>query len=65
MEKEYFGIKDFQEMYGVSYGKASELLNAIKLKLTIGQGKELRLNMRGRIHKLDYYEWRDSAKGAI
>ena len=65
MEKEYFCIKDFQEMYGVGYQKASELMNAVKRKLTIGQGKELRLNMRGRIHKLDYYEWRDSVKGAI
>ena len=65
MEKEYFGIKDFQEMYGVSYGKASELLNAVKRNLTIGLKRELRLDMRGRIHKLDYYEWRDSAKGAI
>ena len=61
--KECLDSKDFQKLYGVSYGKACEMIRHIKLRLTIGLKRELRLDMKGKIHKQDYYDWRDGVKG--
>lgn len=55
--KEYLSIQDFVKLYDLTKSHASEMLNAIKRKLTIGQGKELRIDVRGKIHVEDYLEW--------
>lgn len=58
--KEYLGIKDIAKLYGLCYNRASMLLREIKSKITMGQGKELRVTLRGKIHTQDYLDWRNS-----
>jgi hypothetical protein len=58
--KEYLGIEDIAKLYGLCYNRASMLLREIKNKITIGQGKELRVTLRGKIHTQDYLDWRNS-----
>lgn len=54
--KEVLTINDIMKLYDVEYNTASKLLCDMKRKLTIGQGKELRLEMSGKIHVLDYLD---------
>ena len=58
--KEYLGIDDIAKLYGLSYNRASILIREIKRKITMGQGKSLRVEMRGKIHTQDYLEWRET-----
>lgn len=58
--KEYLGIDDIAKLYGLSYNRASILIREIKSKIKIGQGKSLRVEMRGKIHTQDYLEWRET-----
>lgn len=58
--KEYLGIDDIAKLYGLSYNRASMLLREIKNKITIGQGKALRVDLRGKIHTQDYLDWRNN-----
>ncbi len=55
--KEVLTINDFMKLYEIEYNTASKLLCDMKRKLTIGQGKELRLEMSGKIHVLDYLDY--------
>ena len=55
--KEYLSIDDLVKLYDLTASHASEMLNDMKRKLTIGKGQELRLNVRGRIHVQDYLDY--------
>lgn len=54
--KEVLTIIDIMKLYEVEYNTASKLLCDMKRKLTVGQGKELRVEMSGKIHVLDYLD---------
>ena len=54
--KEVLEIADIEELYGVGYQEAGELIRTIKNKYLI-MGKPLRVNMKGKIHVNDYFEW--------
>lgn len=54
MQKECYTIKDFEEMFSCPYQTAAKLMRGYRMKITIGLGRELRLNVRGKIHRLDY-----------
>lgn len=54
MPKECYTIKDFEEMFQCPYQSAAKLMRDIRGRITIGLGRELRLNVRGKIHVLDY-----------
>lgn len=58
--KEYLDIEDIAKLYGLCYNRASMLLRDIKRKITMIQGKELRVTLRGKIHTQDYLDWRES-----
>ena len=55
--KEYLSIKDFEQLYDVNYNMASVLMRDIKTRLTLGQGKELRINISGKLHIQDYLDF--------
>ena len=52
--KECLGIKDIMELFGIAYPTASEWIRKAKLRLSFKQ--ELRVNMQGKIHTLDYFD---------
>ena len=54
--KESLSIADFQVLFDAPYATASEIMRTLKKKLTRGLGKELRIDINGKIHTLDYYE---------
>ncbi len=56
--KECLDIKDFEELFGVAYSTACEIIRKIKKHL----GKD-RLNMQGKLHIQDYIEWLDLNEG--
>ena len=58
--KEYLDIEDIAKLYGLCYNRASMLLRDIKRKITMIQGKKLRVTLRGKIHTQDYLDWRNS-----
>ena len=53
--KEALGIKDVQEIFDCSPSKAAEMIRGWKLRLKIGQKKDLHLEYEGKIHILDYF----------
>lgn len=55
--KEYLSVADFCKLYGMNQPNASAFMGKIRNKLTIGMKQELRLDMRGRLHVLDYLDW--------
>lgn len=55
--KEYLSIADFCKLYDMLPSHASKMMCDIRTKLTIGMKKELRLNMKGRLHVQDYLDW--------
>lgn len=55
--KEYLSIDDICKLYDMLPPHASEFMNEIRKKLTIGMNRELRLKMRGRLHTQDYLDW--------
>ena len=56
LAKECLRTEDIKKLYDFNDPQASEFMNQLKLKLTKKMGKELRLDMRGRIHTEDYRE---------
>ena len=54
MQKECYSIEDIMQMYGMPYQSAAKFLRDLRGRITIGMGRELRLNVRGKIHRLDY-----------
>jgi hypothetical protein len=60
MTKEVYTIEDFQGMYCVGYNKAAQMIRDIKRQLMISpkfKNEELRVNIRGKIHVLDYNDF--------
>lgn len=55
--KEYLSNEDLCKLYDLLPPHASELMNDIKKNLVIGKNRELRLNMRGKLHTQDYLDW--------
>ena len=56
MSQECLSIKDIQELCDMPYPTASEYIRKLKTKLTIGMGRELRIDINGKIHTLDYFD---------
>lgn len=54
LAKECLRAEDIQKLYGFNGSQASEFMNKLKYRLTKVMGRELRLDMRGRIHTQDY-----------
>lgn len=54
--KEVLTIKDIMKLFACAYPTASEQIRKMKTKLEFS-GKALRLDMQGRIHKLDYFDY--------
>lgn len=55
--KDVLTIADFQKLFDMNYNQASEMMVKIRTKLTKGMGKELRLDIKGKIHTQDYLDW--------
>lgn len=55
--KEYLSIADMCKLYDILPPHASALMTKIRNKLTIGKAQELRLDVRGKLHILDYLDW--------
>lgn len=55
--KDVLTIADMQKLFDMNYNQASELMVKIRMKLTKGMGKELRLDMKGKLHTEDYLDW--------
>ena len=55
--KEYLSIDDIGKLFDINYKMASALIVKIKKKLVIGCGKELRLDINGKIHIEDYLDY--------
>lgn len=55
--KEYLSIDDMCRLYDFSPPHASAFMGQIRKKLTIGMKRELRLDMRGRLHTQDYLDY--------
>lgn len=55
--KEYLSIADICKLYDILPPHASALMTKIRKKLTIGKAQELRLDVRGKLHILDYLDW--------
>ena len=55
--KEYLSIDDIGKLFDINYKMASAFIVKIKKKLVIGCGKELRLDINGKIHIEDYLDY--------
>lgn len=53
--KEALHISDVQKLFGCAQSTASSLIQGWKRKIQFS-GKELRLNLDGRIHIMDYFD---------
>ena len=53
--KEALHISDVQKLFGCAQSTASNLIQGWKRKIQFS-GKELRLNIEGRIHIMDYFD---------
>lgn len=53
--KEFLHISDVQKLFGVAQSTASILMTSWKRKIQFS-GKELRLNLEGKIHIMDYFD---------
>jgi hypothetical protein len=56
MQKECYSISDLMEMYSMPYQSAAKFMRDLRGRITIGMGRDLRLNVRGKIHVLDYQD---------
>lgn len=54
--KEVLTIKDISKLFEWSEKQSSAKMLEWKKKLTIGMGRELRIDMQGKMHKQDYYD---------
>ena len=60
MTKEVYTIEDIQEMYGVKYDKAAQIIRDIKRILIMSpkyKNESLRIKLRGKIHVQDYQDY--------
>lgn len=55
--QECWSIKDVQQLFCMPYPTASELIRKIKLKLQVGMGRELRIDIDGKLHVQDYLDY--------
>ena len=55
--KEYLSIDDIGKLFDINYKMASAFIVKIKKKLVSGCGKELRLDISGKIHIEDYLDY--------
>lgn len=55
LASELLSNEDICKLYKVLPPHASELMNEWKRKLVVG-GQELRVDMRGKIHRQDYFD---------
>ena len=55
--KEYLSIDDIGKLFDINYNMASAFIVKIKKKLVVGYGKELRLDINGKIHIEDYLDY--------
>lgn len=53
--KEALSIEDVRDLYGVSYGTASDLIRTWKRKCNF-KHDGLRIDIQGKIHVLDYFK---------
>lgn len=54
--KEALTIKDVMKLFDLAYPTASEFIRKAKTKLKMN-GNELRIDVQGRLHVLDYYDY--------
>lgn len=54
--KECLSIEDVEKLFGVEYDSAAKIIRDIKMKLTVGKKKDLRLSIQGKLHILDYLD---------
>ena len=54
--KEYLSIEDLQELLGLKYQGAAELMRDIKRSLELN-GQGVRLNIQGKLHVQDYLDY--------
>ena len=54
--KECLTIADFEKLYGCNYEEARSIMVDLKNRLMLGKKQTLRLTVRGKIHKADYFE---------
>ena len=54
--KDYLTIEDVEKLLGLCYSDASKQIRDIKRGLKM-QGKELRLNVKGKLHVQDYLDY--------
>lgn len=54
--KEYLSIDDIKFLYDYTQQQASKMICDIKRTITVKMKRELRLDMRGRIHTQDYLD---------
>lgn len=54
--KEVLTIKDISKLFEWSEKQSSAKMLEWKKKLTIGMGRELRIDMQGKMHVQDYYD---------
>lgn len=62
--KELLSISDIQELYGFSYQQASRFLREIKTGFRLN-GRELRIDMEGKIHVQDYLDYMNIESGNL
>jgi hypothetical protein len=54
--KDYISIADIQDLLGMGYDDAAKLIRDIKRKMQFA-GKELRLDVQGKLHVQDYLDY--------
>lgn len=58
--KDYLTIEDLQELLGLQYQGAAELIRTIKRELNMNpkyKGQGIRLDTRGKLHTQDYLDY--------
>jgi hypothetical protein len=55
--KEALSIEDVEKLFGVEYDTAAKIIRDIKTKITVGDGKKLRLSVQGKLHMQDYLDY--------
>lgn len=55
--KECLSIEDVEKLFGVEYDTAAKIIRDIKTKITVGDGKKLRLSVQGKLHMQDYLDY--------
>ncbi|MBP3491787.1 MAG: hypothetical protein J6K47_00825 [Clostridia bacterium] len=54
--KDFLDIKDIEDLLGLSYGDAAEVIREIKRWGELS-GRPVRLNVKGKIHVQDYFDY--------